>query len=272
MLIPISAIADLRAKNRRGVDEYALEQLIASIQAHGLIQPIAVREIVPGTYELMAGARRILAHQRLGLTEIEANVMTYKGKVLPVALAENVRRLNLSPVEESDIVQSMHDEAGMSIADICDETRHGTSWVQDRLAVSKMPEKFKAALHAKALSIGAAMQLLLIDDAEYRDYLLHIAKTNGATIHQCEAWLLDYQARKRLTNPDGTYTEIPQPPPLTSGPPQPCAFCDELIDRETIILVRVCRTCLDDLQRAKLSPNDHGEIVSPGRSEDRGPS
>ncbi len=250
MKLPLEAITMLRRPHRRTIDQNDLDLLAADMQRVGLLQPIAVRALPDGRYELIAGRRRLAAAAQLGWPEIEAHVIAWAGSADVPALSENVRRTNLSPVEESDVVQALHTDEAWSIAEICERTGHGTSWVQDRLAVAAMPETFKKALHARKVGIGAAMMLLRIEDREYRDYLLHIATINGATAVQAEAWWLDWKARKQLTNPDGGPEVIPQPPPWAPPPPQPCGLCREPVARETIILLRICPACQADVLRA----------------------
>lgn len=252
MKVLISQIKILRQHLRRDIDAEQLRFLAEDMaRPHGQLQPIAIRPLDDNTYELIAGRRRLEAARLLGWAEIEAHLISYDGLAEIPALAENIKRSQLTPLEEADVVGYMHVEQQLSIGDIAERTGHGTSWVQDRLALSRYPDNFKLAVHRRRLSIGAAGLMLQITDTEYRDYLLHIAETNGATIHQAQAWVLDWTARQKMLGRDGWAGPIPQPPPPTSPQRQPCFFCDEQLEAELVILIRVCRGCYSEAVNAK---------------------
>lgn len=256
MRIEIETITLTRQLLRRELDQNALLELAEDIKRHGQIQPIAVRRTGENTWQLVAGRRRLEAVKLLGHTSIEAHELIWPGLAELPALAENIRRKNLSPLEEADIVTWMHEKAHMPIAEIAEKTGHGTSWVQDRLAVGNLPEELKQALHEGYLRISAAFMLARIDDQQYRAYLLHVAKVSGCTTNQAEAWWLDWQARTNLTrqvNFDGT---IPQPPPLPPPPPFLCFLCREKHPRDNALVVTICCHCCNTIKQAQTTPPD----------------
>lgn len=173
MKIPLAKIKLLRQHLRRDLDPEQLRSLAADMQRHGQIQPIAVRKLDDDEWELIAGRRRLEAAKLLNWSDIEGHELTWEDKAELPALAENLKRTQLTPLEEADSVLWMHTEGNMSIGEIAEKTGHGTSWVQDRLAVGNLPENLKQAVHARTLSISAALLLSEITDTDYRDYLLH---------------------------------------------------------------------------------------------------
>lgn len=273
MLIPIAAITIERRLLRRTIDPDKLRSLAEDIERNSLLQPIAVRTLDGHGYALIAGRRRVEAHKLLGRETIEAHILDNAVSDELRGAAENIKRVQLSPLEEADIVGDLHDLDNLSIADIAERTGHGTSWVQDRLAIRALPGSFQDAVHARQLSISAALLLSTIDDIAYRDYLLHIAKTNGATVHQVQAWTQEYAARQAMARPGGLLGDIPQLPPMPEAPHQPCFSCEAPTPNDHVILLRFCVTCLEEMQaeRARLAtlpPQPPGRPVALHHAEE----
>lgn len=232
-----------RTALRQNVTEDSVRQLAESIKAHGLLQAIVVAPRQGGGYRLIAGRRRMTACKTLGYTTIPARIMDGTDIDEIPALAENLIRLNMNPLEEAEAVRHLHEDEGLSQADIAKLTNHGTSWVQDRLFLCTLPDNFKKAVADKKLTIGAAGQLMLIQDVDYRDYLLSVAIVNGCTVHQAQAWLLDYQARSKIMNPTGSQ---PIEPRLPMDAPEPlcgCDFCGERVKAHLSVILRFCNDC-----------------------------
>lgn len=256
-----------RAPLRTSVTEESVHQLAEDIAQRGLLQAIVVRAREGGGWRLVAGRRRLTAARSLGWITIPARIIETTELDEVDGLAENLMRLQMNPVEEANAVQHLHDVKGLSIAEICERTRHGTSWVQDRLAIVGLPQPFKDAIAKKHLSISAALLLMRIGQEEYRDYLLSVAIVNGATVHQVEAWLLDYQARQQLTNPTGQAGPIPQPLPGLGEATGLCLFCETKHPFSNLHLIRVCPACNLEIHQAKATappqtpaqdqPSDH---------------
>jgi len=254
MRIPIAAIFDRRKVNRRGLDEAHIKALAEDFRLNGQLQPIAVRKAADGTWDLVGGANRIEAAKVLGWTEIEAHDTRLGAGIEAAALAENVRRKQLSPVEESDQIIYMHDVLEIGLGELAERTGHGVSWVQDRLAIANYPENMKQAIHEKKISIGAAGQLMLIEDPEHRDWCLHLARVNGATVQQCQAWYLDWVSRQQLMNPKGYDGIVPQPLPPARGPQFACFICDERHFSDELLVMRICVPCHGEIINTKTQP------------------
>jgi ParB family chromosome partitioning protein len=232
-----------RSALRQSVTEESVHQLAESIKAHGLLQAIVVAARDGGGWRLIAGRRRLTACKYLGFTTIPARIIETEHLDEIPALAENLVRLQMSPLEEAEAIRQLHEEKGMSQRDIAELTHHGTSWVQDRLFLCTLPDNFKKAVGDKKLTIGAAGQLMLIQDTDYRDYLLSVAIVNGCTVHQAQAWLLDYQARAKILNPTGTNPIEPRLPMEPLEPLCQCEFCEERVKAHMTVLIRLCHDC-----------------------------
>lgn len=243
-----------RAALRDSVTPESVAQLAQDIASRGLLQAIIVRPREGGGYRLVAGRRRLEAAKSLQWTSIPARILD-EGDLDEIdGLAENLMRLQMNPLEEAKACKMLQEDKGLSIRDIAQRTNHGTSWVQDRLMLASMPTHFQEAVADRKLSISAASLLLQIEDTDYRDYLLNVAKINGATVHQTEAWLLDYEARRRLTNPHGQTAPIPQPPGPPPDPQIPCELCHEHVQFHATRLLRLCQLCTAAVTETQIPP------------------
>ena len=240
-----------RSALRTSVTDESVKQLADSIRTHGLLQAIVVAEREGGGFRLIAGRRRLTACKLLEFITIPARIVETEYLDELPALAENLIRLQMNPLEEAEAVRRLHEERGMSQREIAELTNHGTSWVQDRLFLCGLPENFKKAVADRKLSIGAAGQLMQIADEDYRNYLLSVALVNGATVNQCQAWLLDYQARSRLLNPTGQQPVEPRLPMEDLTPLCTCDFCGERCKAHLTVIVRHCHPCVETLHAVK---------------------
>ena len=240
-----------RSALRTSVTDESVKQLADSIRTHGLLQAIVVAEREGGGFRLIAGRRRLTACKLLEYITIPARIVETEYMDELPALAENLIRLQMNPLEEAEAVRRLHEERGMSQREIAELTNHGTSWVQDRLFLCGLPENFKKAVADRKLSIGAAGQLMQIADEDYRNYLLSVALVNGATVHQCQAWYLDYQARSRILNPTGQQPIEPRLPMEGPDPLCSCDFCGERVKPHLTVIVRHCQQCVATLHDVK---------------------
>lgn len=245
-----------RSALRESVTDESVKQLADSIRLHGLLQAIVVTARDGGGWRLVAGRRRLTACKTLGFTTIPARIIESDYLDEIPALAENLMRLQMNPLEEAEAVRLLSEVKGLSQREICELTNHGTSWVQDRLFLCTLPDNFKKAVANKKLSIAAAGQLMLIQQADYRDYLLSVAIVNGCTIHQAQSWLLDYQARSRIMNPNGQQPIEPLLPMDTPEPLTQCQFCQERVSAHLTVILRFCHPCNATLADVRQSLKD----------------
>jgi len=257
----IDQIVILRRYLRHTIDPEHLRSLAESIEKEGLLQPIVLRPLDNGMLELIAGRRRLEAAKLLAWQEIEYSPYTKNRRAELPAFAENLKRDQMTPLEEAELVAILHTDENMSIAAIAEETGHGTSWVQDRLAVGNLPAELKEALHAGYFRISAALILSRITDQPYRQYLTHIAKVSGCTANQAEAWWLDWTARQKLTHQDDYDGVIPQPLPHLAPPPMHCFLCSEQKPRDVAVVVTICSDCCTIVKEARTAANS--ELVCP---------
>ncbi len=249
--ITITDVLFERAELRDGLDPDAIRILAESVASDGLLQAIVVSKREDGGYRLIAGRRRMAACLYLGWTKISARIISNPAVAELPALAENLMRLQMNPLEEAQAVKLLHDQRGLSIGDIATRTHHGTSWVQDRLALLSLPDNFQKMVGLRKISISSAMMLQDITDGELRDYYLHLAKVNGATVNQVSAWVQEWKARQTLTGADTYGKTIPHGPRRAQPQQQDCGFCDNPIDLDAVSWIPSCRGCYDEMLAAK---------------------
>lgn len=253
-----------RAELRDGLDPDSVKILAESITQDGLLQAIVVCKRDDGGYKLIAGRRRLAACMYLGWIKISARIIKEVEVAEIPALAENLMRLQMNPLEEAQACRLLHEERGLSIGDIATRTHHGTSWVQDRLALLSLPENFRVAVAKRKLSISSGMMLQEITDGELRDYYLHLATVNGATINQVSAWVQEWTSRQTLTGADTYGKPIPHGPRRAQPQQQECGFCDKPIDPEGTQWIPSCQGCYDEMLAAKFKTETPSEQPKEG--------
>ena len=165
--LPVSAIEPLPGQPRKRFDEAALEELAQSIAQRGVIQPVIVRPLGGGRYQLVAGERRWRAAQKARLHEIPALVRELSEReVTALALIENLQREDLNPVEEGRAYQRLADNDGMSQAEIAKLVDKSRSHVANLQRLLQLPDVVLDLVEEGALSMGHARALIGHSGAE----------------------------------------------------------------------------------------------------------
>jgi ParB family chromosome partitioning protein len=167
---PMELDLDLLTPNRyqpRGdVEDLKLDELARSITASGVIQPILVRQIAAGAYEIVAGERRWRAAQRAGLLRIPVVVRDVpEDKLLELALAENIQREDLNPIEEATAYKRLADEYHLTQDEMAAAVGKDRSSVANYIRLLNLPAEVRAGVAARSLSMGHARALLGLPDA-----------------------------------------------------------------------------------------------------------
>ncbi len=159
--LAVSAIDPMPGQPRTRFDEAALEELAQSIAQRGVIQPIIVRPVAGGRYQLVAGERRWRAAQKARLHEIPALVRELdEREVTALALIENLQREDLNPVEEGRAYQRLADSDGMSQAEIAKLVDKSRSHVANLQRLLQLPDSVLDLVEGGALSMGHARALI----------------------------------------------------------------------------------------------------------------
>ncbi|CAN5679413.1 ParB/RepB/Spo0J family partition protein [soil metagenome] len=185
--VSISAVAPNPRQPRRSFDEDAHAELVASIRAVGLLQPIVVRPIGGGRYELVMGERRWRAAQAAGLTVVPAVVRdTADDAMLRDALIENLHREQLNPLEEAAAYDQLLSDFGCTHEQLADRVGRSRSQVTNTLRLLRLPAHVQRRVAAGVLSAGHARALLGVDDPEQQDRLAQRIVAEGLSVRAVE--------------------------------------------------------------------------------------
>lgn len=176
-----------RFQPRRIIREEALEELKASIKKSGVIEPVIVRPLAHGTYELVAGERRWRASQAIGVQEVPAIIKTLSDKeALEFSLIENIQRENLNPVEESRGYKRLLDEFGYTQETVAEAVGKNRATVANMLRLLTLSEEILNALEAGTITMGHAKALLSVDEGKQRTELFLRITTQEVSVRQLE--------------------------------------------------------------------------------------
>jgi len=185
--LPVDIIQRGKYQPRRHMDPTALEELANSIRVQGLMQPIVVRAIGEGRYEIIAGERRWRASQQAGLDRIPALVRDVPDQVaIALALIENIQRQNLNPLEEAMALQRLQDEFELTQAQVAEAVGKSRSGVTNLLRLLALAEDAKDLLARGELEMGHARALLGLPKTRQAEGARHVV-ARGLTVRQTEA-------------------------------------------------------------------------------------
>ena len=189
--LPLDLLQRGKYQPRRDMDPQALEELAQSIKAQGVMQPIVVRPIGDGRFEIIAGERRWRAAQIAGLTHIPA-IMRPMSDDLAIALAliENIQREDLSVMEQAAALQRFHDEFGMSHSQIADVVGKARTTVSNLLRLNQLHDDVKQALNEGQMDMGHARALLALSPKQQPVIAKKIIQ-GQLTVRQTEALVKD---------------------------------------------------------------------------------
>lgn len=186
--ISLDLIDDPRISVRSKLDDPELEDLMADMEVHGLIEPVILRP-VGNRYELIAGARRTRAARLLNWETILALVREASDdEAYSMRLAENLQRKDANPVDEASYVGEIMLREKKSPEQIMTTLHRSKRWVDERIAVFKMDAVMQEYLFEGRISLGAALELSQIEREKSRIYYTHWAAQNGVSIANAKAW------------------------------------------------------------------------------------
>ncbi len=162
--IPLDLLQRGRYQPRTNMDKAALEELASSIRAQGVVQPIVVRPLPSGNYEIVAGERRWRAAQLAGLDSIPAVVRRIPDEAaIAIALIENIQRENLNPIEEANALQRLLDEFGMTHQQVANAVGRSRAAVTNLLRLLSLNPDVRELLEHGKMDMGHARALLALD-------------------------------------------------------------------------------------------------------------
>ncbi|MBA1241533.1 ParB/RepB/Spo0J family partition protein [Pseudomonas japonica] len=185
--LPLDVIQRGKYQPRRDMDPQALEELAQSIRSQGVMQPIVVRPIGGGRYEIIAGERRWRASQQAGQERIPAMVREVPDETaIAMALIENIQREDLNPLEEAIALQRLQQEFQLTQQQVAEAVGKSRATVTNLLRLITLPEGIKTMLAHGDLEMGHARALLGLPDERQLDGARHVV-ARGLTVRQTEA-------------------------------------------------------------------------------------
>lgn len=164
--LSIDVIQPNRFQPRREFDEAALEELRESIAQHGILQPVTVRDIGAGKYELIAGERRLRAAKMAGLTTVPAIFRTANdAEMAEMALIENLQREDLNPIEEAHAYQRLLTEFKLSQEQLARRVARSRSAIANSVRLLRLAKEVQAFIANGVLTMGQARPLLALETA-----------------------------------------------------------------------------------------------------------
>ncbi len=185
--IDVAAIHPNPQQPRTSFDEEALAELEHSIREFGLLQPVVVREVSPGSFQLVMGERRWRATQRAGLDRIPAIVRSTGDDVmLRDALLENIHRVQLNPLEEAAAYEQLLAEFGVTHTELADRLGRSRPVVTNTIRLLKLPVSVQRRVAAGVLSAGHARALLGLEEAGAQEELAARIVAEGMSVRATE--------------------------------------------------------------------------------------
>lgn len=185
--VPISEVAPNVEQPRRNFAHQELEDLVASIKKHGILQPLTVTERVDGGYELIAGERRLRAAAIAGLATVPCLVRaaTQRQK-LELALIENIQRQDLNPIEEAFAFKRLIEEFDLSQQEVAEEVGKSRPVVTNTIRLLDLPEEIQKALVDNKISVSKARILLSLKEMKDQLRVFHSLLGEGTTLRDVE--------------------------------------------------------------------------------------
>ncbi len=208
----LSELEPNRSQPRKNFDESAISALADSIREHGILQPILVRPLAFGGYQIVAGERRWRAARMLGLDEVPVIIRDLSDlETAQIALIENLQRENLNPLEEAQGYKQLQDDFSMKQDEIAKTVGRSRSAVANALRLLRLPEEVQELLIDGSISAGHARALLGFTDEARMIEAAQKAAAGLLTVRQLEKLAADSEKVIDPVNPpqtDSYYREM----------------------------------------------------------------
>ncbi|WP_374574358.1 ParB/RepB/Spo0J family partition protein [Acinetobacter sp.] len=197
---------------RRFIHEQDLQELAASIEKHGVMQPIVIRPVDDDKhpYEIIAGERRWRAAQLAGLTEVPAIVRDLSDQVaIALALIENIQRQDLNPIDQAMALQRFHEEFGLSHQEIADTVGKARTTISNLLRLLTLAEPVKDFMQQSLLDMGHARAILTLK-AKDQLSVAELVIEKSLSVRQTEQLVRDLNTPKQAKEKQGLSSDIQQ--------------------------------------------------------------
>lgn len=206
----LSELEPNRSQPRKNFDETAISALADSIRDHGILQPLLVRPLAFGGYQIVAGERRWRAARMLGLDEVPVIIRDLTDlETAQIALIENLQRENLNPLEEAQGYRQLQDDFGMKQEEIAKTVGRSRSAVANALRLLRLPEEVQELLIDGSISAGHARALLGFSDENLMIAAAQKAAAGLLTVRQLERMASEKsETEPKIHQVDSYYREM----------------------------------------------------------------
>jgi ParB family transcriptional regulator, chromosome partitioning protein len=185
--VPVEALEPNPVQPRLHMDKAALDELATSIRESGIVQPILVRQLASGRYQIIAGERRWRAAQQVGLAQVPVTVRDVPDeRLLEMALVENIQRQELSPVEEALAYQKLLDSLGLTQEELAQKLGKDRSTLANSVRLLRLPGEIQTLVNERRLDAGHARPLLALERADDQLALAREAVRKGLSAREVE--------------------------------------------------------------------------------------
>ena len=211
--VKLTDIEPNRDQPRKVFDESALNELAESIAQHGVLQPLLVRPMLDGSYQLVAGERRWRASRIAGLTEVPVVIRDLTDvQVAELALVENLQREDLNPIEEAFGYKELSDKFGYTQEEVSNIVGKSRSAVANALRLLNLPDEVQSFVNSGELSAGHARAILTATDVDYQVELAKLVVKEDLSVRTTERLarksVSDVKTGKRAKKRNPYYDEV----------------------------------------------------------------
>ena len=200
--LPISKVEPRKDQPRRDFDAESLQELTDSIREYGVIQPITVRPLEKGYYQIIAGERRWRAARAAGLAEVPVRILPADDRLaMELALVENLQREDLNPMEEAAGYKTLMDEYGLTQEEVAGRVQKSRPAVANALRLLGLGQRARKLVAEGKLSAGHARALLPLKDEALQEKAAREVADRGLSVRQTEA-LTASLLRQRKEKPE----------------------------------------------------------------------
>lgn len=195
--IPVHQIEANPYQPRTDFEINALNELADSIRIHGVIQPITVRKLTEGSYQLVSGERRLRATKIVGLAEIPAYILEASQQgMLEMALIENIQRQDLNAMEVAISFKRLIDEVSIKQEEVGVRVGKDRSTVANYLRLLKLPPEIQAGIRDAKIGMGHARALINVDKVEQQLFVFRKAISEGLSVRKVEELVRNLQMQE----------------------------------------------------------------------------
>ncbi len=209
---PVDKLVPNENQPRQSFDESKLEDLTESVRSKGVIQPLVVRALGDGRFQIVAGERRWRASKLAGLARVPVVVKDLSGtELLEIALIENIQREDLNPLEEAEAYRQLIEEHGLTQDGLAKRVGKRRSTVANALRLLKLPEEVQQFLLTGEVSMGHARAILGAQGASKQKALARKVVREGLSVRACEELVrsVTLQGGGKKTKSSKTGTDSP---------------------------------------------------------------